>query len=54
MCDLNVVEDEFHFILQCSKYVQLRRKYINEYYWPMPSSIQTGTVTFCGKHKRAL
>jgi hypothetical protein len=28
MCDLNVVENEFHFILQCSKYVQLRRKYI--------------------------
>ena len=49
MCDLNVVEDEFHFILQCSKYVQLRRKYIKKYYWSRPS-----TFTFCGKHKRVL
>jgi len=36
MCDLNVVEEEFHFILQCSKYVQLRRKYIKKYYWSRP------------------
>ena len=39
MCDLNVVDDGFHFILQCSKYVQLRRKYIERYYWSRPVGI---------------
>jgi hypothetical protein len=31
-----VVGDEFHFILQCIKYVKLRRKCIKEYYWFRP------------------
>jgi hypothetical protein len=24
MCNLNVVEDEYHFILQCEKYIDVR------------------------------
>ncbi|XP_071104703.1 uncharacterized protein [Haliotis cracherodii] len=28
-CDLNVIEDEFHFLLVCPKYDHLRRKYID-------------------------
>ena len=24
-CDLGVIEDEFHFILQCSRYTDLRK-----------------------------
>jgi hypothetical protein len=36
MCNLNVVEDEYHFILQCEKYIDVRR-YFKKYYWQMPS-----------------
>jgi len=37
MCNLNVVEDEYHFILQCEKYIDVRRKYLKKYYWQRPS-----------------
>jgi GTPase SAR1 family protein len=37
-CNLNVVvEDEYHFILQCEKYIDVRRRYLKKYYWQMPS-----------------
>ena len=37
MCNLNVVEDEYHFILQCEKYIDVRRRYLKKYYWQMSS-----------------
>ena len=37
MCNLNVVKDEYHFILQCEKYIDVRRRYLKKYYWQMPS-----------------
>jgi hypothetical protein len=37
MCNLNVVEDEYHFILQCEKYIDVRKKYLKKYYWQRPS-----------------
>jgi hypothetical protein len=37
MCNLNVVEDEYHFILQCEKYIDVRRRYLKKYYWQIPS-----------------
>ena len=37
MCNLNVVEDEYHFILQCEKYIDVRRRYVKKYYWQMLS-----------------
>lgn len=33
----NVLEDEFHLLFECSKYVQLRRKYIRKYFWQRPN-----------------
>jgi hypothetical protein len=33
MCNLNVVEDEYHYILQCEKYIDVRRRYLKKYYW---------------------
>jgi hypothetical protein len=36
MCNLNVVEDEYHFILQCEKYIDVRRRSLKKYYWQMP------------------
>ena len=32
MCDMNDVEDEYHFILKCPFYTNLRLLYIKKYY----------------------
>ena len=37
MCDMNAVEDEYHFILKCHFYTNLRYLYIKKYYWSKPS-----------------
>ena len=34
----NSIEDEYHFILDCSRYNDLRRKYIKQDYWRNPSA----------------
>ena len=31
------IEDEFHFVLKCPAYRDLRKKYIKQYYWRRPS-----------------
>lgn len=33
----SVLEDEFHFVLMCPLYLDLRKKYISKYYWSRPS-----------------
>jgi hypothetical protein len=33
MCNLNVVEDEHLYILQCEKYIDVRRRYLKKYDW---------------------
>ena len=33
----NVLEDEFHFVLECSLYKDLRKIYIKRYYWQRPN-----------------
>ena len=33
----NTLEDEFHFILECSLYQDLRAEYIKRYYWVRPN-----------------
>lgn len=33
----SVLEDEFHFVIECSVFADLRRKYISQYYWKRPS-----------------
>ena len=33
-CNLNVVESEYHFLLTCPKYYDLRKKYIRNISWP--------------------
>lgn len=36
-CELNDIEDEYHFVLKCSKYQFLRNQYIPKYYTRNPS-----------------
>ena len=37
MCYLNDIEDKFHFVLLCPKYLMFRQKYINPYLLKKPS-----------------
>ena len=36
LCSLNTIENEYHFLLVCPKYYELRRKFLKPYYcrWP--------------------
>ena len=36
-CNLNEIEDEYHFILQCPLYNEIRMKFIKAYYRKRPS-----------------
>ena len=36
-CNRNEIEDEYHFILICPSYKEIRNKYVCEYYWKAPS-----------------
>ena len=36
-CDLNSIEDEFHFIIECPFFSGLRKKFIKRYYLVRPS-----------------
>ena len=35
-----VIEDEFHFVLEFQLYSDLRKKYISNYYWRRPSMVK--------------
>ena len=38
VCD--VLEDDFHFVIICSLYKDLRTKYIKRYYWQRPNMLK--------------
>ena len=40
LCNMNVVEDEYHFILVCPFYNTLRGRYIKFYYYNKPSTFK--------------
>jgi hypothetical protein len=39
-CNTQDIEDEFHFILKCKKYDDIRKKYIKPFYWKSPNMIK--------------
>jgi hypothetical protein len=39
-CNDSCIEDEFHLILKCKKYDDIRKKYIKPYYWKKPSAFK--------------
>ena len=47
MCNLNVVEDEYHYILQCEKYIDVRRRYLKKYYWLRLSCFKLVQLYYC-------
>ena len=51
MCNLNVVEDEYHFILQCEKYIDVRRRFLKKYYWQRPSCFKLVQLLSVGNIK---
>ena len=36
----NDLEEEYHFVLECSVYLELRKKYISKYFWKRPKHVQ--------------
>ena len=39
-CNSIDLEDEYHFLLICNMYTDIRRKYINTYYYKTPSVLK--------------
>ena len=37
LCDLNDIEDEYHFVYICPVYYNLRRQYFQKYFYVRPS-----------------
>ena len=37
LCDKSEVEDEYHFVIICPSYINLRQMYIHPYYFRKPS-----------------
>ena len=40
MCNKKSIEDEYHFILECDRYSDIRCKYIKKYYYRNPSTFK--------------
>ena len=40
----NVMEDEYHFVIECNRYNELRKKYIPKYYFQRPSMYKFGEL----------
>ena len=38
--ECNILDDEFHCVLECTKYLDWRRKYIKKYYYRRPSMLK--------------
>ena len=37
LCTQNSIENEYHFLLSCPQYINLRRKYLKRCYWSWPT-----------------
>ena len=47
----SVVDDEFHFLFECKKFVDNRKKLIRSYYWKRPSMYKCVEM-FCTRNKK--
>ena len=53
LCDKSDIEDEYHFVLVCSVYSQIRQKYIRPFYYIRPS-VYKFTMLMQTKHTATL
>ena len=51
LCNVNVIEDEYHFIIECPQYKDLRCKYIKMYYYKRPSVYRFIQLLTTGNNK---
>ena len=47
----NVLGDEYHHILECTKYIDLRKKYVPKFYYVNPSMFKFIDLLLCKKKK---
>ena len=47
LCDANTLGDEFHFLLKCSKFENIRKYYIPRKYWRRPNIISFCNLLNC-------
>lgn len=50
-CNMNVVENEYHFLLVCPHYLDLRTKYIPRYYIHWPNMTKFNNLMSCNNDK---
>ena len=50
LCNMEEVEDEYHFVLICPKYMQLRKKYISDFFYTKPSMYKLVTLMRSNKN----
>ena len=43
----NTIEDEYHFVIKCSIFTDLRKRYISKYYWTNPSMYKLKQLFDC-------
>ena len=43
----NTIEDEYHFVIECSIFTDLRKRYISKYYWTNPSMYKLKQLFDC-------
>ena len=44
LCNMEEVEDEYHFVLICPKYMPLRKKFISDFFYTKPSMYKLVTL----------
>ena len=50
-CNLKAVESEYHFLLVCPRYNDLRRKYFTQSYWHWPTLTKFDNIMTCKSKK---
>ena len=49
-CEMNCIEDEYHFIIECPFYHSLRKKYIDKKYYVKPSMFKFVNLMKSGEY----
>ena len=50
-CNHNRIGDEFHYLFECTHFLNLRKKYIKQYYFQNPNSLKISQLMNCNSDK---